>query len=584
MRWITVHLALFLCAVLASVSLATPVTEEDARAAAERWVALIIRADGGWCGTKSAQVEQVSALMRHGRVIGYYCSVSPIGYVIVSRYKELAPVKAFSAHDNLDPTLEEGMADLIKGQMDAALDKLEAAVGKPELERPEGPSVSPPVDHRPMWKKLMTAQAVPAGESTSEDTLTYAGGEVLLTSEWDQGFPWNNQCPAGDTCAHTWVGCIATAGAQIMYHYAWPPYGVGSPYNDSYYDWPNMLDTYEGPMFLQPQIDAVAELSYEAAIAASMTFGCDVSLSNLDKMQSGFHDHLSYYGTRIDRDDYDADYWFQYLQTQFDVYMPVQYSFSIPGKPYGHSIVGDGWRQIGSTRYIHFNYGWGTSNDNTWYLLDDPELGPIGDQKALVFIYPHTSLGWTLNGTYARDAAFPYRYFDRDTFSLSNVVFEAGQMLNALARIKISAGATANPGITFNGTSSLVTKIYSRGDPTKGVKISSGALRLSNGGSLVLRPLGPPCYVRGLDRSIPPNDYQTWVGWEKGYGTCDGYVIERSDNFPGLWNQVAIVASDRRDWWDFNVQPNRQYFYRIRAYRGEGFSDWSREVSAGTPM
>ena len=61
-----------------------------------------------------------------------------------------------------------------------------------------------------------------------------------LTGTWDQGSPYNMYCPEDDAGpgGHAWVGCVATAMAQIMYYWRYPETGTGQhcyiPGNYSY--------------------------------------------------------------------------------------------------------------------------------------------------------------------------------------------------------------------------------------------------------------------------------------------------------------------------------------------------------------
>ena len=87
-------------------------------------------------------------------------------------------------------------------------------------------------------------------------------------------------------------------------------------------------------------------------------------------MEDVYEDHYRYSTAcaRRNRDDYSAVAWFNRMKTQFNLNRPVQYR--IPD----HSIVGDGWQEIGSTpiRQYHMNYGWGggsTSGNSTYYYI-----------------------------------------------------------------------------------------------------------------------------------------------------------------------------------------------------------------------
>ncbi|MBR5117586.1 MAG: C10 family peptidase, partial [Muribaculaceae bacterium] len=60
-------------------------------------------------------------------------------------------------------------------------------------------------------------------DRSQSDVHPKAGSAVspLLTSQWDQGAPFNLQCPkvGSNYCV---TGCVATAMAQIMYYHKWP--------------------------------------------------------------------------------------------------------------------------------------------------------------------------------------------------------------------------------------------------------------------------------------------------------------------------------------------------------------------------
>lgn len=558
---------------------ATRVTAEDARKVAEAWVQLIAANENGWHGCGEARVDVVRQLKRGGRLVGYVCSVKPGGYVVVPLYKELAPVKAYSTTDTLNPDSDAGMADLVKGAMETSTRNLERMFGEANMARPEGPGKALAVDYRPAWRRLEDASTEPSGRSKL--SVNYVGGQALLSSEWHQRGPHNEWCPAGPTCAHTLVGCVATAAAQIMRYWSWPPFGAGSPYGDSY-DWLNMLDKYEGTP-TQQQIDAVAELSYEAAISVGMSFGCDASTASTSDMAGAFNNHFRIYASKIDRDDYTADEWFSWLQSQFDYNMPVEYRLIVPGPDGGgHAIVGDGWKSIGSppSRYIHFNYGWQDESSNAWYEIDDPELGELDEQYALVYVYPHQSLGLWISGNYPRDVAFPYRYFNQDSLgpSGSAATFDAGQFIQFLPAVRVAASTGAASSVKFSGAAGNATRLFGRGNTTAGVRIDSGAVKLTDGGGLALLPVSYPRYVRAYDMSVP-TQYQVYVGWERGIGSPDGFVVERGVNAPSNWTQVATPGPTANGWWDMSVQHSNRYFYRIRATKGTGGSEWSRVVS-----
>jgi hypothetical protein len=416
--------------------------------------------------------------------------VLPQGFIVISLHKELAPVKAYSATCDLDPESEEGMADLIKGGMERVLDWTEQLVGPIESARAEDLDSILEINYRPVWEELEgNVKIFKDGLESSEVDMNYQGGDVLLSSHWRQGDPYNRQCPSppsGDDCtaSHCSVGCVATAGAQVMRYWNWPPY-MGDPY-----DWPNMPDilTTSSP---QAQIDAVAELCHEVGVKAGAdycegdsspcaTSACFSSCFGKDLLDA-FEDHFRYSDAADDkdRDDYTAVGWFNLIKKQLNLNRPVPYRVK------GHAIVCDGWQEVYITgvftRQYHMNYGWGltgTCQDgcNAWYTLDALHLGGKDEEKMLVNIYPAQAVGGWCLGTYPREA-FPYRYFDQDAAG-HVAIFEAGQYLQFLPDITVTC---ALPGgyTRFEGTSPYNTLLFTRGDRSTGVRIYNGAIKLN---------------------------------------------------------------------------------------------------------
>jgi len=285
-----------------------------------------------------------------------------------------------------------------------------------------------------------------------------------------------------------------------MRYWAWPPYGSDGP-QDHASDWPNMLDRYfcvdngvsiwfedeEGNVCTQAQVDAVAKLCHEVGVEAGMEYHCDESgacfASCLGKdLLDTFEDHYRY-NTAADnkyRDDYSATGWFDLIKSQLNKNRPVPYCVE------GHVIVADGWQEIGDTKQYHMNYGWGGDATDTWYTLDDLPLGGIGEEKLITQLYPSTALGTTFSGTYACNSGFPYRYFDQDATG-TDATFSEGHFLQFLHGVAVTAEASSY--IHFLGSGTAPTSLFSKGDTTRGIRISGmsgGEVRLSDNGSIRL--------------------------------------------------------------------------------------------------
>ena len=454
------------------------VSMSEAMGVAKNWVDLIIEKKGHWGGSWRATVMDCTELRRGERVLGYFCPVSPRGYLAISLYKVLAPVKFYSTTGSLDSESEIGMADLIKDVMERVLDALEMHVGPIETASSRSIQDIMEIDYRSAWDDILE------GSRPGLDWADYQEGDVLLTSSWEQGPPYNDQCP---DMSCTWpcnintnalVGCQATAGAQIMRYWNWPPFGVGSPYSDAY-DWPNMLDTVPCGAG-QAQIDAVAEINYEAGLAALSTYGCGGTSASLLNMRNALVNSFRYdpAAIRLSRTDYTTVAWFNLIKAQLSLNRPVDYE--IPN----HYIVVDGWREVGATptRELHINYGWGGGNDG-WFTVDGI---PGGDwpnwphEKIVSNIVPDQALGAVISGTYAKVSTFPYRYFDLD--ATGSATFSAGQYLQFLPGIAVTSSGT----VRFDGSGSDNTRLFAGGDTTRGIRIYDGAVKLHNNGSISL--------------------------------------------------------------------------------------------------
>jgi hypothetical protein len=478
-----------LIASLLAVGLTIPIhaqmaAMDEALTVANNWIDLIIQKKGGWGDANTAYVYDIQEFKRGNRTIGYFCNVNPVGYIILSLRKELAPVKAYSAKCNLDPQSDEGMADLLKGKMLGIINAIEKQAGPLQSARTENVSRIVEINYRDAWAELQgDVSKLDWGSESGEGnigTANYQEGDVLLTTDWHQGDPFNQDCPAppgGDDCtaARCAVGCVATAGAQVMRYWYWPPYGVDSPYNDTY-DWLNMPDTVT-PTSPAAERNAVAELSHEIGIAVGMDYcggdGCQSSAYTCD-MENVYEDHYRYSTAcaKRDRTSYSALDWFNLMKADFNANRPVHYRIK------HHSIVGDGWQEIGAgpTRQYHMNYGWSGTGYDTWYTLDalhQIDDGTTDDEYLLENIYPAPSIGSSLAvGTYSKPS-FPYRYFDQDAAGSAST-FASGHYLQFLPDIKVTSSGL----IRFEGSGTANTRLFTRGNISKGIRIYDGAINM----------------------------------------------------------------------------------------------------------
>ncbi len=210
--------------------------------------------------------------------------------------------------------------------------------------------------------------------------------EPMLTTRWNQGEPYYNNCPTTDN-QRTYTGCVATAMAQVLYsqyqqhpesmattiQQAIPSYttrslslSVPAVSAGSTIDWANMLNDYSGSSTTTQQ-NAVANLmlycgtavemdytttgsgAYSASVPAALTkyFGMDASAQAISRSSA-----------------YTNKEWNDLIYNELQQRRAVYYSGASSANS-GHAFVIDGYE---GNNYFHVNWGWG-GVDNGAYLL-----------------------------------------------------------------------------------------------------------------------------------------------------------------------------------------------------------------------
>lgn len=212
----------------------------------------------------------------------------------------------------------------------------------------------------------------------------------LLTCYWNQGDPYNQQCPIyykGDgSSGRSATGCVATAIAQVLYHHKYPAetamripaHSCSYKLNDgttktstlsaipsgTKIDWENMRDRYDGNQ-TQEEKDAVAFLMRLVGQSVKMGYGESSGSSyadsrNLFVKYLGFDD-----GVQILRsDNYGIQEWFEMMYDELDAGYPIGYGGSSTGG--GHAFVVDGFD---GDEFFHLNWGWG-GGSNGYFRID----------------------------------------------------------------------------------------------------------------------------------------------------------------------------------------------------------------------
>ena len=254
------------------------------------------------------------------------------------------------------------------------------------------------------WNRLLSSD--PHSFSDGQ-TSSMTDVSPLISSTWDQGFPYNVLCPADGTCTsmggHVTVGCVATAMSQIMYYWRWPLTGTGShcytPPNGGYpqqcadfgnttYDWNGMTDSPTGDCY------PIALISYHAGVSVNMMYNDDGACSSgsyQSSVPNALKNYFKYASSCISANKmaYSTSAWNTLLQGDLSSGKPIQYGGQGPGG--GHSWVCDGFQ---GADYYHMNWGW-SGSDNGYFYLNN--LNPGGytfnsSEEAVLHIEPNTSL------------------------------------------------------------------------------------------------------------------------------------------------------------------------------------------------
>ena len=221
--------------------------------------------------------------------------------------------------------------------------------------------------------------------------------QPLLTTRWNQDYPYNQHCPADplENNEHSYTGCPATAMGQIL-NYLQTTQGTRFDDGDDYYtgnyfgrqfhiddDW----ETYDFPSFSQlnemlDSADARFQRGEEldGSLMGAVVFACGVACKQVysasDSYGSGtFSVNQAFeayqrFGFENCQMFCEADSaMYAILISNLQAGYPAHLAVENAAGTSGHNVVVDGYRE--SDGKFHINFGWGGYKDN-WYKLPDP--------------------------------------------------------------------------------------------------------------------------------------------------------------------------------------------------------------------
>ena len=226
------------------------------------------------------------------------------------------------------------------------------------------------------WEQWLT------GNELMMATLNGVG--PLLQTTWDQNSPYNSLCPVDNDGpgGHVYAGCVATAMAQIIRYWKYPPHGYSNhSYTANYsssgygnygtqsvnfaaatYDY-SLMPLSQNSNSPAAQINEVAKLMYHCGVAVDMMYGNNGSGAYSSDAANSFRNYYGFSGATVKyRTSYSSNAWITLIKGELDNLRPVLYNGHGTG---GHAFVCDGYD---NQNYFHFNWGWSGSS-NGYFLL-----------------------------------------------------------------------------------------------------------------------------------------------------------------------------------------------------------------------
>ncbi|MFO8008723.1 MAG: fibronectin type III domain-containing protein [Candidatus Brocadiia bacterium] len=72
------------------------------------------------------------------------------------------------------------------------------------------------------------------------------------------------------------------------------------------------------------------------------------------------------------------------------------------------------------------------------------------------------------------------------------------------------------------------------------------------------------------------------IWWTDNANNEDGFSVERKTGASGTWSEIERLAADSTGYSDCSMAPETTYYYRVRAYNDDGYSDYSNETYCTT--
>lgn len=345
---------------LTATATAKPVTPVDAARVAGHF----------WQSALHGKGELQPVSWKYSHVYLFVCADG--GWVMLSADDCARPIIAYSADGTIEP-------EALPAQLAARMEAYDSLVADGVRY-----GAAPSAEDESMWLMLKTG-----ADSKDGDRIG-----PLLETHWHQDGGYALLTPQG-----TPTGCAATAQAQMMRYWNYPPFGFGSetyncqPYGaqsadfaHTLYDWANMPDQVSTVSPYAEQM-AVSTLMYHVGVSLHMGYAPGgsaaaglVGYPGTPSIDNSLKDHF-FYSPRLHpifkTNGYTDQRWADSLVAELSLLHPIVYCGVAPEG--GHGFVCDGYEYRDDRPYFHFNFGW-SGNGDGYYTTDDicPNVSPTG--------------------------------------------------------------------------------------------------------------------------------------------------------------------------------------------------------------
>lgn len=202
----------------------------------------------------------------------------------------------------------------------------------------------------------------------------------LPTALWNQGAPYNNECPTLPNGGRAVTGCVQTAAGILIQYNKWPdevsgtvPSYISEPHKISMparelrpYNHDLLLNSYAPGQYTDEQAAEVARLMVDLGTMDHAQYNTETGAYEF-RLRYALTEYMRYnkQARLVGRAGYTDKQWANLLKKELDANRPLIYAGH--GNAGGHCFICDGYD---SENYFRFNWGWG-GNSNGYFLVEN---------------------------------------------------------------------------------------------------------------------------------------------------------------------------------------------------------------------